>query len=182
MRFSLALLLTGCSAQFPMDLYIDRWFEASEQCLAVEATQRWEAAASEIDIDAYIGLRHWGYPNQINRATEAKAQQLSSDEYVGLTCRRSNGARGPIYIVPSRIAVWAAGEMYSRVFLTVAMHELGHLMGLEHTAKGSAGVMVSHVSQESDGCLSQADVDAFCKHWGCSLIAPQCEPVPEQCQ
>lgn len=189
MRTLLAIAAAACMGCAPLDLvfdmYIDRRFETNEQCLVAEAIERWEIATGGlVDIDTYIGLRTTSYPHQVERASDATSKWRDmSDTAIGVCQNQPNAPaqRGVILIWPGRIYEITRDnpERYNTVFLRVALHEIGHHLDLDHT---SEGVMAERVSGEAFGCIEQTDVDQFCRHWGCSVIAQPCEPPPKMCE
>src|SRR5574341_2685461 len=51
----LAAACAGCGpVEFPFDLYVDSTFSLEEQCLIVEAVERWKEASSLIDVEVRI--------------------------------------------------------------------------------------------------------------------------------
>jgi hypothetical protein len=187
MRFAaLVLALASCHPlESRFRLSIDSTFTAQEECLTREAARRWEVATSgAVDITFWHGVSttpgEWDISNHTAfRGFDSDARKGGRDpEALGFTELIPGG---PMWVYVDRI--WSVyPDRYAEAFLYVQIHELGHHMGVghdrAHTIMAGSDLPWSW-DDRGEPCITQADVDAFCKLYGCSLVAPPCDLAPK---
>ncbi len=166
---------------FPAIIAVDPAFSPMERCLIEESIARWEASAPMVVIETYTGIGNSNptiYKNRENM-TDAGPESWGWSE----------GAGGDIHLFTDRLDRDKASDLegFRWWFVTAAMHELGHFMGLAHhdedrpAAAHVDGIMTFH-SNYNYPCIRQADLDAFCREYPCSYQARACEIEVPSCQ
>jgi hypothetical protein len=186
------LLLFAATSCYPLDarfaLAVDATFTPQEACLTVAASDRWARATNGlVQIDPFVSNRV-REPGSIARHTalrgydaDARAMDRSGIAlgYTEIT------PGGPVWAYVDRIAR-KYPDRYAQAFLYVQIHELGHHLGLDHGGDytimagrhGDGSPMYWSWDERGEPCITQADLDAFCVLYSCSIIAPRCELEP----
>jgi len=174
--------IAGCGqsfVEFPVELGVDPSFTAEEHCLLAEAARRWEEAGPGL---IEINLRPWDgegaavlrAPEGVDKASSSALGFCSADGIpIGPDARL---AGGDIWLFTGRLERFSARESrdYATDFTIAAMHELGHHLGLPHTH----GVMRGAPRGIAEApCVNQSDLTWLCAIYGCSYVAPVCEPL-----
>jgi len=67
-------------------------------------------------------------------------------------------------------------------FYKVALHELGHVIGLDHDKSDELTVM-HHLVEEQASCITERDLKQFCNRVGCEdLVLKACSPASAEAE
>src|SRR5574341_86563 len=162
MLVMLVMLVVACAGcgpvEFPFELYVDSGFSLEEQCLAVEAVERWKEASSLIDVDVIIadGVREKDEHVVIKAGQNDASEVGAGPEHMGWT-----EPSGEMFLWSDKVR--SNGGNFAENFMGVAAHEFGHHIGLHHDGAKSA-LMYRKVPT---WCVTQRDLDQFCRQRGC---------------
>lgn len=137
------------------DLDIETGFTSDQHKMIVQAGESWTAATNGMIIFGQID--HAGDPTTITVTGMpiADLQSKWGDGTAGV-CWWTGGENSDLYL---------STDVDPDTFKHIALHELGHALGLDHT--GSGTVMCAYNSCASHG-ITCADVEQFCRIWNCN--------------
>ena len=159
----------------PMVIYIDKEFNSEEQTDIYKAMRAWEQVSDNKLFFKPIwntpkpGVYHKHHDSprivffwKIDKNSNHLSKKLR-EEY-----KHTHGLFVPKSKTAAHIIVFAK-NITRKHFYQVALHELGHYLGLPHTNKSSRAIMASHVE---GNCITNFDAEPLCKIY-------DCEPKPE---
>lgn len=146
---------------------IDQKFNPVQEQLIIESLNDWTIASSGV-LQFRVNLKQPGYTN-INSVIKPEDgihilyvdkddKELSQELFEvflflnGLYVSRKNGANILLF-----------KGIRKDYFKNVALHEIGHMLGLEHM-QGSGYVMST---MDARGCITYSDATALCKIYNC---------------
>lgn len=154
-------------------------FEPREVRIAPELDEDWRAAitAAYLSFEALLGAKR--LPLTLVHSAEPPIVKRKADEPrdedgrcvttwlaevpslpTGHTAR-ANGD-GTVSTTPPQVAGLEPKRQ-------IAVHELGHILGLEHNKSEPDSVMAGYLPLVDDRNLTCGDVAALCARWGCEL-------------
>jgi hypothetical protein len=155
----LALALSACTAAPPAALdyavSIDPTFTADEVDAVTSGLDDWSKAVPQLHLSSVIASCDTPAPGQVCLNASMDPPSDPGDEIVGTTYRGA-AESGTILIYVARILAVAPDAM--ALTKQTVEHELGHAMGLQHTATGT--LMAADVGNQAPS-VTQADVAQF---------------------
>lgn len=154
-----------------------QWLQQAADNLAIQTRGLVRVKfAFVLDFNDSAALEQYGHFDRLVRIDPDSALvQLFDQSYntslLGLTRHYDPDESVHVYLVADRIIVFGAEseEGAERTFVSVAMHEFLHAVGLPHTTDMRSlmypGASVNHAPT----CLHRADVVELCRRYGCDI-------------
>jgi hypothetical protein len=153
------LILTACGSEpstLTYEVTIDRGFSDDQAAAIVVGLDDWTAALPGLRFETTVADCGSPAPHGVCIQPEHATQDQGGDDFVGLTCPGVGGdATVLLYVDRMQAAGWDTPLLL--VAQTTA-HEMGHVMGLRHTAAGE--LMAAQVPDQAH-TVTRADVAQF---------------------
>lgn len=169
MKLSLILLLvflglTGCipprmvSPSHHYDVYVDPAFESEQRQSIVNAVIEWEVDTEETVTFDIVNQKSSRNPLIVitasNKTFLHKHHHSTTVGYADFRGVDTN--------------VFIDVDETPRDFHEIALHELGHALGLDHN--DATGTIMYEWTNQASSFLTCSDMVSFCKEWGCNAI------------
>ncbi len=161
-------------------LHLDKKFVEVDQILILDEFKKWESASNGI-VNFRIVDKRWDADNE-ELKTKSSEENCIEDVYIKHVTRKDkivksldNEAKKKKHIVLgftlSTCETRIIGFVMSRLeqkdkFRKVALHEIGHLVGLDHMPIPKETIMFPSIDECTD-CITELDAKQFCAIWKC---------------
>lgn len=170
------------------EIYIDSKFSSIERQLIVEGLREWERATDHMivfnihNVRWTSGVDYYTVPQpdsdgviectrdihivrvlSYDKVVVDISEQIKKEEhlkefnlagYANSTCQVKN-----VLLVADRV-------QNEEEYVSLTIHEIGHMLGLKHIRIGKTSAMVQGL-QHSAPCVTKLDIQQFCNGWGC---------------